>query len=147
MRLSIIVAMSNEGLIGNETGLPWHLPSDLKRFRNITWGKPVIMGRKTFGLLGKPLDGRPNIVLTHQPDFPVLGAEVAHSLDEALTLASKHLSYYCKEVFIIGGATVFREAVPLCDRIYLTVVEGQFTGNTYFLEGLLSPADWRMVQT
>src|ERR1044071_7521400 len=92
MLVSIIVAMDCSGLIGTDKGLPWHLPLDLKRFRQYTWGKPIIMGRTTFELIGRPLPGRLNIVLTHNPEYSAPGCQLARSLDEALAVAEDHLA-------------------------------------------------------
>jgi dihydrofolate reductase len=140
MRMSLIVAMSESGLIGTDKGLPWHLPADLKRFKTLTWGKPIIMGRRTHELIGRPLPGRLNIVVSRQPGYAAEGCEVVHSLDEALALASNTPD----EIMIVGGAQIYREALPLCQRVYLTVVEGQFEGDTFF-PGELSSADWETI--
>jgi dihydrofolate reductase len=141
MRISLIVAMSESGLIGTDKGLPWHLPADLKRFKTLTWGKPIIMGRKTHELIGRPLPGRLNIVVTRQPGYAAEGCEVVHSLDEALALAGNTPD----EIMIVGGAQIYREALPLCQRVYLTVVEGRLEGDTFF-PGKLSPADWETIR-
>jgi dihydrofolate reductase len=137
MRISVIVAMDRKGLIGREGGLPWHLPSDLRRFRQLTIGKPVIMGRTTHEHIGKPLPGRENIVLSRSPGSAMAGCFGARSLDEALGAAGD-----ADEVFVIGGATVYRAALPRADRIYLTLVDGVFTGTTYFPTEMVHPGDW-----
>lgn len=129
MRISLVVAMDRNGLIGNENGLPWRLPADLKRFRQLTIGKPIVMGRKTFDSIGRVLPDRTNIVVTRRRDFQFPGAEVVHSFAEALQRASASSA---GEMMIIGGAEIFREALPVANRIYLTVVEGEFAGPTYF---------------
>lgn len=135
MRTSLIVAMDRNGLIGNETGLPWHLSADLRRFRKLTTGHPIIMGRKTLEHIGGPLKERLNIVMTRRTDCQSVlqGCVVAHSLDEAMQSArDAKAPMRTDEVFIIGGAEIFRQAMPLIDRVYLTIVEGAFTGNTWF---------------
>jgi dihydrofolate reductase len=133
MRISLIVAMDQSGLIGNETGLPWRLPADLKRFRKLTTGKPIIMGRKTLEHIGGPLKERLNIVLTRQADFQCAGVVVVHSFEEAIERAKAVLPEWGgDEIMIIGGAEVYRQALPLVERIYLTIVDGKFEGNTWF---------------
>jgi dihydrofolate reductase len=146
MRVSIIAAMDQHGLIGDEAGLPWHLPRDLRRFRALTWGKPLIMGRTTFDLIGRPLPGRFSIILSHNPAYSPEGCRVARSFAEALTIAED----YCAgtvgdEVMVIGGGKVYAEALPRWDRCYLTIVEGEFTGSTYFPIGELLRQSWRPV--
>jgi dihydrofolate reductase len=133
MRVSIIAAMDRRGLIGDETGLPWHLPKDLRRFRAYTWGKPVIMGRRTFKLIGKPFPGRFNIVLTRDYGYVAAGCQVAHSFEQALSAAEERSTESGNdEVMVIGGGEVYRKAIQLCDRLYLTLVEGSFQGTTRF---------------
>lgn len=146
MRVAIIVAMSADGLIGNAQALPWRLSKDLKRFRERTWGKPVIMGRKTFESIGKPLPGRHLIVVTRQSDYVAAGCQLAHSLREALALATlRAAEHQGDEIVIAGGGEIYREALPLCDRIYLTTVEGRFQGDTYFPAASLGPPGWQIV--
>ncbi|MHC5540990.1 dihydrofolate reductase [Singulisphaera rosea] len=137
MTVSIIAAVANDGLIGRDNQLPWHLPRDLKRFRALTMGKPIVMGRKTFESLKRPLDGRHNIVLTRRDDLSASGFTIAHSLDEAMTLAAPE-----REVMIIGGAAVFREALPIADTIHLTIVDGQFQGDVYLDLDFLESPSW-----
>jgi dihydrofolate reductase len=144
MLVSMIVAMDGRGLIGDETGLPWRLPNDLRRFRAHTWGKPIIMGRKTFEHIGKPLPGRFSIVLTHDPNYNASGCQVARTLQEALSNAQDHLAITGgNEAIIIGGGKVYAEAIHRWDRLYLTLVEGQFKGNTYFPIRELLQQSWR----
>src|SRR5579862_6435572 len=113
MRVSLIVAMDRNRLIGNETGMPWHLPVDLKRFRRLTTGKPVIMGRKTFEHIGRPLPDRINIVISRQQNYLVPGCIVLHSLDEALLTAKSALPQLgADEIIVIGGGEVFQQALP-----------------------------------
>jgi dihydrofolate reductase len=136
--------MDRRGLIGDERGLPWHLPKDLRRFREYTWGKPIIMGRATFELIGRPLPGRLNIVLTHNPHYSAPGCRVVRSLDEALAVAEDHLAATGgEEAVIIGGAQVYTQAMQRWDRLYLTVVEGEFKGTAYFPLGELLRQTWR----
>jgi len=129
--VSFLVAMDRNLVIGDEKGIPWHLPADLKRFRKLTLGKPIIMGRTTFEHIGRPLERRTNIVLSQRPDFKPEGVLVARSLEEAFGLAGD-----VPEVIIIGGGEVFREAFPRANRIYLTTVGGEFPGTVYFPTGL-----------
>jgi dihydrofolate reductase len=144
MLISIIAAMDRRGLIGDEIGLPWHLPKDLRRFRAYTWGKPIIMGRKTFELIGKPLPGRFSIVLTQNPTYNASGCRVARTLQEGLSIAADHLATTGgNEAIIIGGGKVYAEAIHRWDRLYLTLVEGQFKGNTYFPIRELLQQNWR----
>lgn len=124
--ISLIVAMDEDRVIGREGGMPWHLPADLKHFKQTTTGKPVIMGRRTFESIGKPLPERRNIVLS-RGGFRAEGVETAGSLDEALELTRDE-----GEVMIIGGADVFELALPKADRLYLTRIHGHFEGDTHF---------------
>jgi dihydrofolate reductase len=147
MRLSAIAALDRAGAIGLGGRMPWHLPRDLKRFRTYTWSKPIIMGRKTFLSLAAPLAGRHHIVLSRAPDFAPAGCQVAHSVAEALAAAEAHLKGTGgDEAMIIGGGHVFEETLPLCDRAYLTVVDGQFEADTFFPLGLLRQLRWRLIQ-
>ena len=132
MRIALIVAIDRNGLIGCETGLPWHLPADLRRFRKLTTGHPIIMGRKTHEHIGGPLKDRTNIVLTRRTDFQSVLPDcvVAHSFDEALRIAEQAPG--ADEVFVIGGAEVYRQAMSIVNRVYLTIVEGEFDGDTWF---------------
>ena len=135
MHLSIIVAFDENRLIGKENGLPWHLPADLKHFKSITMGHHMIMGRRTFESIGKPLPGRVSVIVTRQKDYKVEGCVVVNSLDEAVQ--------YCKnqeEVFIIGGAQIFECAVPLASKLYITKIHHQFEGDTHFPE--INNFDW-----
>ena len=134
--LSLIVAASRNGVIGAGNKLPWHLPADLKRFKQLTMGHPILMGRKTFESIGKPLPGRTNIVITRQEGFQACGATVAHSLEEALQICEGQ-----EEVFVIGGAEIYKQALPLADRIYLTRVDADFEGDTFL--PALDPARWK----
>lgn len=137
--ISYVVAVSKNGVIGREGGLPWHISSDLKRFKEITMGKPVVMGRKTWeSLPRKPLPGRRNIVITRQRGFAPEGAEVAATPEEALALCGD-----APEVAVIGGGEIYRLFWPLVDRLYLTEVDLEVEGDTHF--PAFSPAEWREV--
>ena len=138
-RLSIIVAMDRNGLIGKDNQLPWRLPADLKHFKWVTMGKPVIMGRKTFESIGKPLPGRVNIVLTSRAMYQNPGCIVVNSLDAAIEAAGP-----VSEVMIIGGAALYDESLPRADRIYLTQVQAELEGDTWFPP--LDESDWLVVQ-
>jgi dihydrofolate reductase len=127
MRLSAIVAMSENRVIGVQNRLPWHLPADLRHFKQITLGKPIIMGRKTFDSIGRPLPGRENIIITRDPHFQAQGCRVVHSIDEALAAVS-----HCEEVFIIGGAELFKQTMPCMQRLYLTIIHHEFAGDAFF---------------
>ncbi|MFO0796394.1 MAG: dihydrofolate reductase [Gemmataceae bacterium] len=129
MRLALIAALGKNLVIGTETGLPWHLPRDLKHFRTLTIGKPIILGRTTFEQIGRPLPDRPNLVLTRRPDFAPAGVYVVRSAAAALERAA---SFGAEEAVVIGGGEVYREFLPLADRLYITVVDGEFAGNTTF---------------
>jgi dihydrofolate reductase len=137
--ISYVVAVSKNGVIGREGGLPWHISSDLKRFKEITMGKPVVMGRKTWeSLPRRPLPGRRNIVITRSRDFAADGAEVAATPEEALRLCGD-----VPEVAVIGGGEIYRLFWPLVDRLYLTEVDLEVAGDTHF--PAVSPAEWREV--
>jgi dihydrofolate reductase len=124
--------------------LPWHLPKDLRRFRTRTWGKPIIMGRTTFELIGKPLPGRFTIVLTSDPEYSASGCRLAGTFQEALCIAEEYLaSAGGDEVMIGGGGKVYAEAIHRWDRCYLTVVEGEFKGSKYFPVGEFLRQPWR----
>jgi len=141
MRISLIVAVAENGVIGAKGQLPWKLSSDLKTFRRLTMGKPVIMGRKTFQSLKKPLDGRDNIVLTTDPSFEAQGITTIDSFADALTLArTLAATRGADEIMVIGGADVFRIALSHADRIYWTEVHAKPEGDVLFPE--LDPSEW-----
>lgn len=126
---SVIVAMSENRLIGRGGDLPWHLSADLKRFRRLTTGHAIIMGRKTYESIGRPLPQRRSIVITRQADYAAEGIETAGSLDAALTLVAADASQ--NNAFVIGGAEVFREALPRAGRLYLTLVHAELEGDVF----------------
>lgn len=129
MKISLVAAVSKNNVIGNKGKLPWHLPADMHHFRELTMGKPVIMGRKTFESIGKPLEGRESIVMTSDPNYQAEGRVVVHSIEEALKAAEGN-----EEVVIIGGGKIYEEFLPQADRIYLTEIHQDFEGDTYFPE-------------
>lgn len=130
MKVSLIVAMTEGRVMGKDNELPWHLPQDLKRFRKLTTGYPIVMGRKTFESIGRLLPDRENIILTRQPDYGAPGATVFASLDEVLV----HFEGRTDELFIIGGAQVYRCALSRVDQIYMTLIHEPITGDVYFPE-------------
>ena len=129
MLLSLLVAISQNNVIGKDNKLPWHLPEDLKYFKNTTWGMPIIMGRKTFESIGKPLPGRTNIIITRNKSWKRDGVKIVHNLGQAKKM-SEDLDV--KEVFVIGGAEIFTTSLPQADRIYLTRVHQNFEGDAFF---------------
>ena len=131
MKLSIIAAAAENNVIGKGNDLPWDLPDDLQHFKEITEGSPVIMGLKTFESLGRPLPNRQNIVLSFEPDVPIEGCDVVGSLEDAIKLAE---GGGAKESFIIGGGSVYAQAMPKADRIYLTRVHADVDGDIFFPE-------------
>jgi dihydrofolate reductase len=140
--LSLIVAAASNNTIGKNNQLLWHLPNDLKFFKNTTWGSVVIMGRKTFESVNKPLLGRLNIVITRQENWQAENVTVAKSLDEAIQIATE-LHY--KEIFIIGGGEIYKEALPKTDKIYLTRIHAEIEGDTFFPE--INRNEWQLVSS
>ena len=133
MRIVLVVAVSKNGVIGRDGGLPWRLSSDLKLFRQLTLGKPVIMGRKTWESIGRPLDKRLNIVVTRGAAIAVEGVRTAASLDDALEMArARAEADGVDEVAVIGGGEIYRQALPKADRVYLTEVDVEVEGDTTF---------------
>lgn len=133
MRIALMAARARNGCIGRDNDLPWRLPGDLQHFKRVTRGKPVIMGRRTWESLKGPLPQRTNIVVTRQADYRAEGAAVVTSLDAALALAgSVAADQGVEEVVVIGGAGLFREALPRADRLYMTEVHATVEGDTFF---------------
>jgi dihydrofolate reductase len=128
-RISLIAAMSENRVIGINNKLPWHLPADLRHFRRLTTGHPVIMGRRNYESIGKPLPDRTNIVVTRNPDYRAAGCLVTHSLDDAMNSAGND-----SEIFIIGGAEIYRQAFDRANRIFITLIHARIEGDTYFPE-------------
>lgn len=124
---SLVVAVAENGVIGRNNQLPWRLPGDLAYFKLVTMGHPIVMGRRTYESIGRPLPGRTNIVVTHQRGYAAPGCVVVHSLDEAWKAADG-----AGEVSVIGGTALFRDALPLADRIHLTEVQARIEGDTFF---------------
>lgn len=136
MTLSIVVAMARNRVIGRDNDLPWRLPEDLKRFKALTMGKPIVMGRKTFESIGRPLPGRTTIVVSRQAGLQIPGCVVADSIDAAIRAADG-----TPEIMLVGGAQLYSEALPRVNRIYLTRIHADVEGDTLF--PLLDPTEWR----
>ncbi len=135
MMISLIWAQDKNGLIGAGGKLPWRLPADMTWFKKNTMGKPILMGRKTFDSIGRPLPGRTNIVITSQ-EIKIEGCMVVHSLDEAIAVAGKMV-----ELMVIGGAQIYKLALPHANRLYITQIHAAFEGDTYF--PALDTSEWR----
>ena len=137
--ITLIVAVADSGVIGRDNGLPWHLPEDLKRFKRLTMGKPLVMGRRTFESIGKPLPGRQNIVVTRDTNYRRDGVTVVHDVDGALRAAGD-----VPEIMVIGGAELFRALLPRAGRIHLTRVHGNIEGDVMW--PALDERDWVVVK-
>ncbi|MET0071059.1 MAG: type 3 dihydrofolate reductase [Candidatus Thiodiazotropha sp.] len=131
--ISLIAAVANNGVIGVDNSLPWRLPADLKHFKSLTMGKPIVMGRRTWESLPGVLPGRRHIVVSRNRDYRAEGCELVYSVDEALQLAGD-----VEEIMIVGGGGLYRQMLPRADRLYLTLVEADVEGDAYFPE-----IDWR----
>lgn len=139
MSISFIFAMDRNRAIGKDNQLPWHLPADLKFFKAATWGHPILMGRKTYQSIGKPLPGRRNVVITQDPTFTAEGCDIVHTLEEAA-------EQFCREeLFVIGGAEIFRLFLPHADRMYITRIEHEFAADVFFPETNME--DWVLVSS
>lgn len=144
MRLALIVAQGRNRVIGNDNKLPWYLPEDLRYFKQVTLGKPIIMGRKTFESIGRPLPGRMNIVITRDVNWFANGITIVNSLDAAIEMgAAQALIDGCDEAVVIGGAQIYQQALPRIDRLYLTQVDAEPEGDAYFPE--LDGAQWNEI--
>ena len=141
MLISLIAAMASNRVIGQKGDIPWKIPGEQKMFKEITMGHTVIMGRKTYESLGRPLPGRTNIVITRQIDYQVPGGIIAHDLDGALAACSQEEN----EAFICGGGQLYHLALPVADKIYLTVLPREIAGDTYFPE--ISEAEFEMTKS
>lgn len=139
-KLCAIVAMDENGLIGKNNQLPWHLPADLKHFKAITTGHPIIMGRKTYESIGRPLPNRTNIVVTKDPEYHATGCIVVTTIDEAIQQAAAAST---DKAFIIGGSTIYQQTMDRIDRLYMTIVHHAFEGDTYLNNFNLS--DWKEI--
>ncbi len=126
--ISLLVAHDENRVIGADNAMPWHIPEELQYFKEKTMGKGIIMGRKTFESIGRPLKGRLNLILTRNPDYSAEGTVAVNTLEEAIFRAES----YADEVMIIGGAQIFEKAMPYADRLYVTVIEHSFEGDTFF---------------
>lgn len=140
MLISLIVAAATNNAIGKDGQLPWHLPNDMKHFKNVTWGMPVVMGRKTYESLGKALPGRKNIVISRQPGWKAEGAVVVKTMDDAMFVARETDA---KEVMVIGGGEIYRQMFDRAQRIYMTRVEAEPEADTFF--PVIDPAQWYLV--
>ncbi len=139
MRISFVVAAASNGAIGLNGRMPWHLPNDLRHFKNLTWGMPVVMGRKTYESLGKPLPGRQNVVITRNSNFRAAGVHVVNGIDQVLDLSK---TFDVKEVFIIGGGEIYQLFMPIVHRVHLTRINAAFEGDTFF--PALDASSWQL---
>ncbi|PSR54220.1 dihydrofolate reductase [Adhaeribacter arboris] len=137
--IASIFAMSENRVIGYHNQLPWHLPADLKYFKSVTTGHPIIMGRKTFESIGKPLPQRTSVIITRQPDYSQPGCLVVNNVAAAIETAQK----INNDIFIIGGAEILQQALPYIDTMFLTLIHEKFTGDTFYPE--INSADWQEV--
>lgn len=138
--ISILVAMDKNRVIGVNNQLPWHLPADLQYFKRITMGNPIIMGRKTFDSIGRVLPGRENVVLTRSENYSPPGCTIIHSVEEIKTLRAERKE---EELFVIGGAELFRQVLDFTDRLYITQIEAEFEGDTFFPE--INLDEWNLI--
>lgn len=137
MIISLVAAMDRNGLIGAKNGLPWHLPAEFRHFKSVTMGKPIIMGRKTFESIGRPLPGRKNVVISRS-GFSAEGVIIVDSFEKALAEVSD-----AEEAMVIGGASFFGLTINRADRMYLTYIDGEFEGDTWFPD--FNPEDWTII--
>ncbi len=145
MKISMIAAMASGRVIGAGNKMPWHLPADLKHFKSVTMGKPVLMGRKTYESIGKALPGRLNIVLTSDPNYSLLDAEVVHSCEQGLALARAAHSDDV-ELMVIGGGSVYQHFLAYCHRLYITDIDLDVSGDTYFPD-YTKEYQWQKIDT
>lgn len=139
-RLSIIVAMARNRVIGAEGGIPWHLPDELRRFKHLTLGHHIVMGRRTWESIGRLLPGRTTVIVTRQRGYSAPGAKIVHSLDDAIAACGRD-----EEIFVIGGAELYAQALPRAGRLYLTTVDADIAGDTFMPD--YAPGDWRAVSS
>ncbi len=142
-RLSILVAMAKNRVIGRNNQLPWHLPADLKHFKFLTMGQIIVMGRKTYESIGRSLPGRENIIITRQLGYEIPGATVVSSLQDALLICEES-STISRESFIIGGENLYRQTLGICQRMYITEIQSDFEGDIFFPE--FDRSDWEEIQ-
>ncbi len=127
--ISLVCAMANNRVIGKNNDMPWHMPADLKHFKETTMGKPIVMGRKTFESIGRPLPGRRNVVITRNPDYQPEGVDVVTSIDEAINLLAD-----VEEVMITGGGNIYQQTIDMADKLYLTFIDLDTDGDAFFPE-------------
>ena len=139
MRISAICAMSENRVIGHHNKLPWHLPADLRHFKKITMGKPILLGRKTYESIGRPLPERCNVVITRDVDYKAPGCIVVNSIEHALKAVD-----YSDEVFVIGGALLYHQTLAMTQRLYLTIIHQEFEGDAYF--PAVNPDEWSEIE-
>jgi len=139
MKISLIVAMASNRVIGINGQMPWHLSSDLKKFKQITMGHPILMGRKTYESIGRPLPGRRNIIISRNSDYQITGCEVFNTIQAAIASCSE-----AEELFVIGGAAFYESMLPKADFIYLTKIQKKFVGDTYFPE--INQQEWQEIE-
>jgi dihydrofolate reductase len=139
MKVSIIVAMASNQAIGLNNKMPWHLSADLKKFKQITMGFPILMGRKTYDSIGVPLPGRDSLIISRNPEYKQEGCLVFNSVEDAISACQNH-----DEIFIIGGASLYKEMLPKANFIYLTQINKPFKGDTFF--PLINMLDWKEVE-
>jgi dihydrofolate reductase len=137
--ISIIVAMDENKVIGKNNQLPWHLPADLAYFKQVTMGHPIIMGRKTHESIGRVLPGRENVILTRNRDYFAEGCTIIHSIDDLVEWEKRQND----EIFVIGGAEIFKQTLPITEKLYITKIHHHFTGDTYFPE--YDESDWELI--
>ena len=140
MIVSLIAAMDKNRLIGRDNDLPWRLPADLAHFKKVTMNKPILMGRKTYDSIGRPLPGRKNIVLTRDKDHLIDGVTVVNSLEEAMSVVQD-----AEELMVIGGSALYELALPITQRMYLSFVQGEFEGDAWFPE--FDESDWEITES
>ena len=145
MRIILIAAVAKNGVIGVDGGLPWHLPDDLRRFKDVTRGHQVVMGRRTFEGLPGPLPQRRNFVVTRQQGYLADGVEVLHSLEEAIELAESHATSPDAPLYVLGGAVLYEAAMPYADRLDLTLIDADIEGDTVF--PTFSRAEWVEIES
>lgn len=139
MPIAQVVAISQNRVIGKDNQLIWHMPADLKHYKNITMGHHMIMGRKTYESIGRPLPGRTTVIITRDKNYKAEGCIIVNSLDEALKVAASD-----SEPCIVGGGEIFRQAMSITDKIYLTIIHHDFEGDTFYPE--LDPAEWKLIK-
>jgi len=139
MIISFIVAMSKNRVIGKDNKLPWDLPADMKHFKDLTMGKPVIMGRKTYESIGRPLPDRTNIIITRDKDYKAEGCIVTSSVEGALDAAGDQ-----EEIMVIGGSQIYKEFLPIANKIYLTIIDEEFEGDAFFPE--YNEDEWKIIE-